>query len=65
MNINNVNKAIKQIGLFLLAKITAVLFLGGLSVIVYAFFRISTNVGLFALGAAITLVSLIIAKEGG
>lgn len=65
MNINKVNETIKRIGLFLLANLTAILFLGGLGVIVYGFFRIGNITGVFALGVAIVLVSLILAKERG
>lgn len=65
MNINKVNEAIKQIGLFLLANLTAILFLGGLGMVVYTFFRISTNTGFFALGTCLIIVSLILARERG
>lgn len=65
MNINKVNEAIKQIGLFLLANLTGILFLIGLAIVVYGFYQICTTVGIFSLGVAITLISLILAKERG
>lgn len=65
MNINKVNETIKRIGLFLLANLTGILFLIGLGVIVYGFFEIGQTTGIFALGVAVTLVSLILAKERG
>lgn len=51
--------------LFLMSNLVAILFLIGLGVIVYGFFRIGTTTGIFALGAIITLVSLVLAREGG
>ena len=65
MNINKVNDIIKAICLFLLDNLTGILFLTGIAVIVYGFYQISTLVGIFALGVAITLISLILAKERG
>lgn len=65
MNINKINDFIKSIGLFLLSKIAAILLLTGLAIVVYGFFRISTNAGVFALGIAVTIISLITAWEGG
>jgi|GEM_PF-5461829 len=65
MNINKVNDFIKQIGLFLLANLTGIIFLGGLGVVVYTFFRLSTNTGFFSLGACLVIISLILAKERG
>ncbi|MCR1834980.1 hypothetical protein NSA56_11295 [Oceanobacillus caeni] len=65
MNINKVNDFIKAIGLFLLANLTGILFLTGITVVVYGFYQISTMVGTFSLGVAIILVSLILAKERG
>lgn len=65
MNINRVNDFIKQIGLFLLVNLTGIAFLGGLGVVIYAFFRLSTNTGFFALGACLVIVSLILARERG
>lgn len=63
MNINKINDFIKMIGLFLLANITGLLFLSGLGVIIYTFFRISINIGFFSLGAGLILVALIIISE--
>lgn len=65
MNISKVNDFIKMIGLFLYSNLTGILFLGGLGTIVYTFYRISTNVGLFATGGSLIIISLILAKEGG
>ncbi len=65
MNISKVNETIKSIGLFLLANLTGIVFLCGLGVVVYGFFRIGQTTGIFALGVAVTLVSLILAKERG
>jgi len=52
-------------GLFLMSNLVAILFLIGLGVIVYGFFCVGTTTGIFALGAIITLVSLVLAREGG
>ena len=65
MNINKFTDAFKQMCLFLMSNLVAILFLIGLGVIVYGFFRIGTTTGIFALGAIITLVSLVLAREGG
>lgn len=65
MNINKINDFIKSMSLFLLANITGILFLCGLGMVVYTFFRISTNTGFFALGTCLVIVSLILAKERG
>lgn len=65
MNINKFTDAFKQMSLFLLSNLTAILFLAGLGVVVYGFFRIGTTAGIFALGTIITLVSLVLAREGG
>jgi len=65
MNINKINDFIKSIGLFLLANLTGILFLCGLGVVIYGFFRLGQTTGIFALGVAVTLVSLILAKERG
>lgn len=64
MNINQVNQTFKQIGLFLLRNLTAILFLTGIGIVVYGFFEIGFKTGIFALGTAVTIVSLILAKEG-
>lgn len=65
MNINKINDLFKLIGLFLLENLTGILFLGGLGVVIYTFFRMSTNAGFFALGVGLVLVSLILARERG
>lgn len=65
MNINKVNEAIKQIGLFLLANLTGILFLIGLGIVVHGFFKIGQTTGVFALGTATILIALILAKERG
>jgi len=65
MNINKINDFIKSIGLFLLANLTGIIFLGGLGILVYTFFRISINTGFFASGSCLVIVSLILAKERG
>lgn len=65
MNINKFTDAFKQMGLFLVSNLTAIFFISGLGVIVYGFFRIGTTTGIFALGVVITIVSLILAWEGG
>lgn len=65
MYINKVNDFIKSVGLFLLKNLTGIVFLSGLGVVIHAFFRISTNMGVFALGTCLVIVSLILAKEWG
>lgn len=65
MNINKLNDLLKTIGLFLLANLTGILLLTGLSVVVYGFYQISNLTGVFATGVVLILISLILAKEGG
>ncbi len=65
MNINKVTDALKGVGLFLLANLTGILFLAGIAVIVYGFFQFGTITGIFALGIAAVLISLILARERG
>ena len=64
MNIDKINDLLKSIVIFLWSNLTALLFLGGLSVVIYAFFKITTVLGYFSLGAGLILTALILAKEG-
>lgn len=59
MNIKKMNETIKAIVLFLLSNIATMLLLVGLSVIVYTFFRISTNAGFFSLGIVLVAIALL------
>jgi hypothetical protein len=65
MDINKVTDALKAVGLFLWLNITGLLFLLGIGVIVYGFYRINLTAGVFALGTAKILIALILAKERG
>lgn len=64
MNVNSINDFFKAIGVFLMMNIIGILFLFGLGVLIYAFFRMSINTGFFALGTGLVIVSLILAREG-
>ena len=65
MNINKINDLLRAIGLFLLANLSGIILLIGLSTIVYGFYNISTLTGVFATGVVLVLISLILAREGG
>lgn len=63
MNIGKITGAIKLMCLFLLANITGILFLIGLTVINYAIYQWDIQWGYIATGASLILVALIINSE--
>jgi len=63
MNIGKLTDGLKTIGLFLLSNLISILFLIGLSLIVYAVFLVSLVFGLVAAGIALILVALIMNSE--
>lgn len=63
MDINLLLIGLKTIGLFLMANLTGLLFLVGLSFIIYAVFLVSTIAGFVGIGLALILISLILVKE--
>lgn len=63
LDINLVTVGLKAIGLFLLSNLIAILFLLGLAFIIYAIFIVSTIAGYIAVGLALILIALILAKE--
>lgn len=65
MNIGKITDVFKGTGLFLLENLTAILFLIGLSLVVYAVFMWSNIFGMIAAGVALILVALIINSEQG
>jgi len=63
MNIGKVTDAFKEMGLFLLHNITAILFLIGLVSVVYSVFLYSHTLGFTATGASCIIVALILNSE--
>lgn len=63
MNIQKIPDGLKAIGLFLLHNLTAILFLVGLTLIVYAVFMWSITFGFVAAGFALIIISLILNNE--
>lgn len=63
MNIGKITDAFRIMGLFLLANVTGILFLAGLTVINYAVYSWNGLWGLIAIGASLILVALIVNYE--
>ncbi|WP_040981072.1 hypothetical protein [Oceanobacillus jeddahense] len=59
-----INGLIQVIGSFFMSNFIGFILLIGIGMIVYGFYRIGTTTGIFALGSALIIVSLIFAREG-
>lgn len=60
---NTLLDGLKQVGLFFMRNIPAILFLVGLSFIVYSVFLFNAKLGYLSIGACLVLIALILVKE--